>query len=460
MMSRFLSSFFFLQIILRIIFVYRLACRNFFSYIRKSHPTSVCSLNENALKLNPLQSMTTAKKLFSLRDFASVNDGLKTEQSKEVTQKSLDNQQFEDSIVIDLRGVVDIPKLHGKIDRLFETVSQKIMDLEAQMLKIGLSKYTSIEEKIIAHAQRESLQLQIDDLNRKAEKGFDYHDIISEILDTYEEIVPEKIDRVIGSAEIQVSAQNYTTFQMLVSDFANLVRKCVDNVTILSDAQSVGNCPKCNGIPIIAKNRAECSTCGHKISLVQPESGSNNISGSGKSDYWRSETFEEYIDDVQGLGKNPVPPEVYETIYTHCTDYGIDTKTLKKSDIRRILQKYGFTDWYSSVNLIANKLTGCPLVDIKKYKDRLMMRHSIFEGEFMAIRDTEGRRNFLQNWYVLFVFLLMEGFVPNNEDFGSLATRDAVVNHDRITEKICARIQSRQSDAEKKHMGWNFIGIA
>lgn len=194
--------------------------------------------------------------------------------------------------------------------------------------------------------------------------------------------------------------------------------------------------------------------------MSQPESNSNNVTNSGKSDYWRSETFEEYIDDVQGLGKNPVPPEVYETIYTHCEDYNIEIAKLAKSDIRRILQKYGFTDWYSSVNLIANKLTKAPLVDIKKYKERLMIRHSIFETEFMAIRDIEGRRNFLQNWYVLFVFLLMEGYVPNNEDFGSLATRDAIVNHDRITEKICRRIQAKQTEEERKIMSWNFIGIA
>ena len=400
----------------------------------------------------------TSKKLFSLKDFAI--ESPKAEPVKVISKKSIDNQQSEDGIIIDLRGVVDIPKLHSKIERIFDSVSDQILDLENQMSKISSTMYENVEEKIMAQTQRESLQLQIKELTRKIEKSLDYTGVIDDILETYEEIVPEKIDRVIGSAEIQVSAENYTTFQMVISDFANLVRKCVDNVTIISDAKSVGNCPKCNGIPIINGTKAECSTCGHKISLSQPESNSNNVTNSGKSDYWRSETFEEYIDDVQGLGKNPVPPEVYETIYTHCEDYNIEIAKLAKSDIRRILQKYGFTDWYSSVNLIANKLTKAPLVDIKKYKERLMIRHSIFETEFMAIRDIEGRRNFLQNWYVLFVFLLMEGYVPNNEDFGSLATRDAIVNHDRITEKICRRIQAKQTEEERKIMSWNFIGIA
>lgn len=400
----------------------------------------------------------TTKKLFSLKDFAT--EIPKAEPSKITAKKSSHNYENEDGIIIDLRGVVDIPKLHSKIEKLFTSVSEEILELEDQMYKISSTIFKSIEEEVMVQTQREILQTRIDELNRKLNKSIDYGQVINDILQTYEEIVPEKIDRVIGSAEIQVSAQNYTTFQMIISDFANVVRKCVDDVTIINDAKSVGNCPKCNGIPIINGNKAECSSCGHKISLSQPETNSNNITNGSKSDYWRSETFEEYIDDVQGLGKNPVPPEVYETIYEHCDIYKIDIKKLIKSDIRRILQKYDFTDWYSSVNLIANKLTGSPLVDIKKYKERLMIRHSIFETEFMAIRETEGRRNFLQNWYVLFVFLLMEGFVPNNEDFGSLATRDAVVNHDKITEKICARIQSRQTDTEKKSMNWNFIGIA
>lgn len=398
------------------------------------------------------------KKLFSLKDFATETP--KAETSKITAKKASHNYENEDGIIIDLRGVVDIPKLHSKIEKLFNSVSEEILELESQMYQISSTISKSIEEEVMIQTQREILQTRIDELNRKLNKSIDYSQVINDILQTYEEIVPEKIDRVIGSAEIQVSAQNYTTFQMIIADFANVVRKCVDDVTIINDAKSVGNCPKCNGIPIIHGNKAECSSCGHKISLSQPETNSNNITNGSKSDYWRSETFEEYIDDVQGLGKNPVPPEVYETIYEHCDIYKIDIKKLIKSDIRRILQKYDFTDWYSSVNLIANKLTGCPLVDIKKYKERLMIRHSIFETEFMAIRETEGRRNFLQNWYVLFVFLLMEGFLPNNEDFGSLATRDAVVNHDKITEKICTRIQSRQTDTEKKSMSWNFIGIA
>lgn len=399
-----------------------------------------------------------SKKAFSLADFASTKAKENIKQPD--TTKSKESFSFDpETIVLDLGAKIDIPKIHDKISKGFSEAQSRLSSLQEQLLKVLQAESKTVEEKLMAQTQQRLIDSEILRLREKMDESIEYTEGVSELLKVYDEIVPKNTGHVIGTSDIQVSSEHHHLFQIIVSDFVNLVKRFAENVVILDTTRTVDNCPKCNGIPLINGTKAECMSCGHVISLNSGENGLSN-STSGKSDYYRSETFDVYIAVVQGRGKVPVPPEVYQTIDEHCESYRISTETLTKNDIRNILSKYGLTDWYASVNLIANKLTGSKLIDIRKYEERLRVRHGIFEKEFLAIRDEEGRRNFLQNWYVLLIFLMMEDFNPKIDDFVVPVTREALLNHDRIARKICEKIKSRQSPEEAKQMNWNFNGIA
>jgi rubredoxin len=217
---------------------------------------------------------------------------------------------------------------------------------------------------------------------------------------------------------------------------------------------SIENC-QCGGTPYVIDDTAICPDCRKETKLRE----SSLDSSKGRSDYYRSETFEEYFDEAQGRRKKPIPPEVYQTISSHCSKHNIQEATLTKNDVLRILKQYKLSDYYKSINLICHVLLGTPLPEIQEYRQRCLERHRLIEEEYMEMRQSENRSNFLYAWYVLRACLHMEGYNAKSEDFITLTTREAAIEHNKFMIKICERIRKKQQTDSSIKGNWNFEGL-
>jgi hypothetical protein len=266
-------------------------------------------------------------------------------------------------------------------------------------------------------------------------------------------LAPPVAKRVVGATDMSIPQQNYDEFQVVISEFISLAMRFTEDINIVTHHVNVKQC-KCGAT--VNADVSRCPECGKDF---HSKEAINFTSESHKEDYYRSETFEEYFDECQGRRKKPIPPEVYQTITEHCKRQNIKESNLTKSDILRILKKYKLSEYYKSINLIANVIIGTPLPEIEEYRHRCIERHTLMEREYMELREAERRNNFLYSWFVLQACLMMEGYDAKEEYFISLTTVDAVKNHNKFMIKICDRIREKQKTDSSIKGNWNFTGI-
>lgn len=394
------------------------------------------------------------KKIYGLSSFGTVkktDDFVKSAPASKAKNSPIVKQT--DSIQVDLDGVPDLERIDAHIRSLFDSLNAQIESTRETMYTLALKETQTVEETILTRMQCEQLEREASDLSNKLADFAEYFKYGKVLLETYRKLAPPVSDRVVGSAEQSIDQQNYSELQTVVTEFVRLAMRFTEHIVITSQRVNVGKC-KCGHT--IMMGVAKCSACGHEFGAKE---AINFSVGGGKSEYYRSETFEDYFDECQGRRKKAIPPDVYQTITEHCERQGIEERSLSKADILRILKKNKLNDYYKSINLIAHVLIGSPLPDIQEYRQRCLKRHELIEKEYMELRESEGRNNFLYAWFVLQACLTMEGYDAKSDYFIPLTTPDAARDHNRFMKKICDRIREKQKTDPTIQGNWNFDGI-
>jgi hypothetical protein len=394
------------------------------------------------------------KKTYGLSNFGTVR---KTDSfannAPPVRAKSTPVPKQNDTISVDLDGIPDLERVDKHIRSIFESLEEQIETKREAMYTLSAQKYETAEETVLARLHRKQLETEETVLGGKLAQFDEYFDYGTILLDTFRKLVPPVENRVVGSAEQSVPQDNYREFQAVITEFLRLAMRFTENIYITSQHVNVGKC-KCG--TTIMMGIAKCPACGHEFGAKE---AINFTVGGGKSEYYRSDTFEDYFDECQGRRKKPIPPEVYQTITSHCERHTICETELTKGDILRILKKYKLIDFYKSINLISHVLIGSPLPEIQSYRQNCLKRHELIEKEYMELRESEGRNNFLYAWFVLQACLTMEGYDAKAEYFISLTTPDAAREHNRFMKKICDRIKEKQKHDPTIKGNWDFDGI-
>lgn len=394
-------------------------------------------------------------KVFSLADFGSTKSksAPKHEPKKPVASKP--NFDSSDVIVVDPMKRIDIDRIHEHILSLYDSIVAEMDTVRLELDRLQTVIFSSIEEQVMGENKIRAVRLKLSNLEREAKKYEDYEDQAEVLIDQYVELIPDEKQRVVGGEEDYVESEVYGEFRVIVSQFVTLAQQFATNIQIVSQQASVEKCKNCHANQVMVGTKIHCSGCGHVTNLKQ-----GSAAAAMKNEYYRSDNFEEHIAQFQGRQRKPIPPEVFQTIRDHCQTHHIELSKLTKAEILRILKRYKLSDHYNSLNSIGHSLIGSPLPDIREYEKALLERHRLVEREYMSIREEEGRSNFLHGWYVLRAFLMMEGYPANKEDFLTLTTRDALVEHDKLMMQMCSRIKERQLTDTTIRGNWNFKGLA
>lgn len=360
-----------------------------------------------------------------------------------------------DTIVVDLDTIVDLQRVDRHVTSLFEELAGQLQTKSTQYVDLMAADFETMEEEVLAETHKMSLSEDIEMLSAKLKDYPMYFQDAKPLLEKYKELMPDKSKRVVGEDDTGIPIRDYDVFQYVVREFIRIAMKFSPQIKLVMHNISIENCV-CGGVPYVVDNTSICPLCQKEIKLKE---GTLGNSKGGRSDYYRSETFEEYFDEAQGRRKKPIPPEVYQTITSHCAKYKIDEKTLSKSDVFRILKHYKLSDFYKSINLICHVLLETPLPAIQEYRQRCLERHRLIEQEYMELRESENRSNFLYAWYVLRACLHMEGYEAKREDFITLTTREAALEHNRFMIRICERIREKQKNDSTIKGNWQFDGL-
>lgn len=396
----------------------------------------------------------STKKVYSLADFATSKPKPKVEpSSQKITEPSSRQKGIPEYINIDLEGVPDFDLVDKHIRSIYQGFDSSLSEKERQLESLLKQNTSNMEEMVLLEMHTEYLVEEISKLKVKLDSFDEYFVYAEHLLEKYRILAPPVRNRVVGAAEMSIPQRNYSEFQIIISEFLNLAMRFTEDIRIVTQHVNVRNC-KCGASASV--NAVSCPECGKDF---HSKEAINFTGETHKEDYYRSETFEEYFDECQGRRKKPIPPEVYQTIMEHCKRQNIKESELTKSDILRILKKYKLSDYYKSINLISNVLIGTALPDIQEYRQRCIERHSLIEKEYMSLRDTENRNNFLYSWFVLQVCLTLEGYDAKSEYFISLTTVDALKNHNKFMIKICDNIRERQKTDPSIKGNWVFTGI-
>ena len=399
------------------------------------------------------------KKVYSLADFGRSKPSKPQINAPKVSEKFSSPAPKptvkQEAIVIDLDTIVDLNRVDRHITTLFEDIAHQLREKSQQLINLMSADFETVEESVLAETHKTGLSEDVEMLRSQLVDYKAYFQDSKPLLERYKQLVPDKVSKVVGEEDARIAIEDYDAFQFVVSEFVRMAMRVSSHIKLVVRDVSVENC-SCGGVPYVVDNTAICPICAKETKLKE---GSLNSSKGGRSDYYRSETFEEYFDEAQGRRKKPIPPEVYQSITGHCAKYKIDEKSLTKADVLRILKHYKLSDYYKSINLICHVLLGTPLPSIQEYKQRCLERHRLIESEYMDLRESENRSNFLYAWYVLRACLHMEGYEAKPEDFITLTTREAAIEHNKFMVRICERIREKQkSDASIKG-NWNFDGL-
>tara|TARA_R110001632_G_scaffold198590_1_gene320899 strand:+ start:716 stop:1885 length:1170 start_codon:yes stop_codon:yes gene_type:complete len=363
--------------------------------------------------------------------------------TKKYTDDKSKNKIKEDIIEVDFDEKIDIKMIHNHIMETFKELQKQLDEKELRLSFSSNTEGMTKEEKIIMEMDSMQILEDIELLEKKISDFNNYIEESTEMIDIYEKYVPEILnDKFIEE-----------TLGLIAKEFINLAMKFTNKIRITTQYGNVKRC-HCGDIFVLAGNKYICFTCDAEIS-IKTESNSSNET---KYDYYRSDNFEEYIDEYQGLRKNCISPEVYEIIFNHCDVHNIDPKTLKKADLLRILKKYKMPEYYKSINLISNVICETPLPDIQEYRQRLMERHRLIEEEYFHEREEAKRNNFMSAWFVLKAFLIMENYHFEKDDYLQMA-EDALNWHNKFMAKLCKNILKRQSENKSIKGNWEFSPI-
>ena len=154
--------------------------------------------------------------------------------------------------------------------------------------------------------------------------------------------------------------------------------------------------------------------------------------------YKRENHFNEWISQFQAQETTTIPPEVIQQLRTEFKKLKIKKlNEITHAKVRTLLKKLRLNKYYEHVPYIANSLNGIEPPKLSKIlEERLRIMFKEIQGPFMEVCP-KSRKNFLNYSYVLHKFVELLGLDEYKIYFPLLKSRDRLIAHDQIWEKIC-----------------------
>lgn len=324
---------------------------------------------------------------------------------------------------------VDINDIHTTVIKLFKTQFLKKGEIKKKIKKyeeiINNGARSDKEKAKKIKKKLESRYLEIDSMA----KFYEYLRRTSNYIVQYKAMNKNK------KSWMKVVVKNSAKRSRLIHDYL----KILEDYVILIDNSSIIYCPNCK--KTIDEFETRCSFCKEKITQIKElPRDSKYIKGFSNSNYDPKDNFEEVLKRFQGKWKRKPSESDIEKVRTYIKTQHLSKTVPNRKEIHKALKILNMTKFYYDTNYIHHVITSEPMLDLEKYEDKLMKRHSIYKQYFAHLKP-EKRRNSYRAHYLIFQFLCQENFNPPSSYFIGFETADAKLQCDEIHRKIFENIQ-------------------
>uniref|UniRef100_A0A6C0I7M1 Uncharacterized protein n=1 Tax=viral metagenome TaxID=1070528 RepID=A0A6C0I7M1_9ZZZZ len=341
--------------------------------------------------------------------------------------RNIDNYKKELYNLVNLH-TSDVPdRKRNEINNRIETLKQKIYEIENDILMAEyIYTVTPIIEKYKKMIQT---PVKVSFFNTMNKKEQSVNTIISKNI--YENEKYELMDEFYDIAKKYINIKSYKkeTTQKYVCECGNQYNYIENNNKII-----------CN----------ECSNV-HTIQSIQTSfKDIDRVNLSQKYKYKKKVHFRDTVNQYQGKQNKKIEPNTYKILEEQFEIHNLVNKegktyhekyaNITKEHIYMFLFETNNSNYYEDINMIHTHFTGIPCPDITDIEHLLYEDFDKVVDAYESLEDID-RIHFLNGQYILYQLLRRRKIKVKESDFDILKTRERLVEHDEIYQKICMKLE-------------------
>jgi hypothetical protein len=211
------------------------------------------------------------------------------------------------------------------------------------------------------------------------------------------------------------------------------------------DCGNVNNC-------IELQNKIICNECSsvHSIQSIQTSfKDIDRVNLSQKYKYKKKVHFRDTLNQYQGK-QNKNVEHIYPILEEQFILHNLLNKegktkyekysSITKEHIYMFLFETNNSNYYEDINMIHTYFTGIPCPDISDIEHLLYEDFDKVVDAYESLEDID-RIHFLNGQYILYQLLKRRKYKVKENDFDILKTRERLVEHDEIYQKICMKLE-------------------
>lgn len=253
----------------------------------------------------------------------------------------------------------------------------------------------------------------------------------------------------------------------IIVRFVDILNKYMPSKYTIEDDGGEIRCNKCDStdVTINVDGYNLCSKCGYMNEnneryYIIENFNSDSINVNKRSQYRESHHFTEIFDYYHGEVKRPLSNEVIamiesEVILRHSAQPFDNYETLTPRDLKTIMKHIRFPNgekYYNYIPYVYTILTGRQIMNVKSYRDTIMMQfNELLSVWDKYIKNASTRNSFLSSHYVFYQLLIKNGLIEESKQVMLLKSAEKKKEHDELYGKMCAILKWDFAPVEAKN---------
>jgi hypothetical protein len=372
----------------------------------------------------------------------------KKKEASELDASHLDILQIDERIKIQLRSEYNKIEDYKKELRKIITLEGKAVSQSNEIICMTGIMLTICEDPDITQRKNEILKKITEIENKFAEYICTTQDLIKE----YREIMgmPLKVSFFRGKSTVPKQIDKKHD---ILGKFIEIAK---NYVTIQTYKQEKDEKIRCDCGNKFEFRRTDCSLvcefCGKEFEtyfIQTTYKDTNRVNMSQKYKYKRKIHFKDTMYQYQGKQNKKIPQIVFDSLEDEFRKHSLLAderdlhkrhKNITKENIYMFLNETGHTSFYEDINYIHRYFTGIACPNISDIENVLMNDFDKIVEVYDSLPNVD-RINFLNGQYILYQLLRKHNKKPKDIDFSILKTRERLIEHDAIYEKIAEKLE-------------------
>lgn len=362
----------------------------------------------------------------------------------------------------DNSDIFDIFHIDEKIKKLLTRESTKLEQYKIELN--NLKKMFEINNEKIPYKKKkeyidkiESLKQKIYDIENEIPLA-EYIYTSSPIIEKYKKMIhtPIKVsffNRDVSN--IQCSRENVENEKYeILDEYYDIAKKYVQIKSYKKETSQryICDCGNLNNYTE-SHNKIICNECSNVYSVQSIKTSFKDIDRvnlSQKYKYKKKVHFRDTVNQYQGKQNKKIEPNIYKIleeqflihnlVNTEGNTYHEKYINITKEHIYMFLFETNNSNYYEDINMIHTHFTGIPCPDISDIEYLLYEDFDKVVDAYESLEDID-RIHFLNGQYILYQLLRRRKIKVKESDFDILKTRERLVEHDEIYQKICMKLE-------------------